>query len=252
MRRNLVAARRLWNDARFLRALHANPLESLRRSKRIHLENSLLPQVPLDVVRDSRVFVDVGANQGSWTAAILDLRPHSVVFTIEPSSRAFASLLDRFGGDERVDLHRTAVTDQLGTTTLNLFVASQLNSVLLPTTQLMQIHGASADLVGSETVNTATLDHLICPWQPDRRIDILKIDVQGGELGVIAGGTLTLARTRCVLLEVAFLEHYQRESLFWDLDDQMNQRGFRLYRFGPSHRTQQGELVWTDATYLAR
>jgi FkbM family methyltransferase len=243
---------RTWDVATQLRRLGnpqiASVVRATRRSTRQDVEESLLRYVPLNIIRRSEFVVDVGANIGDWSKATLRLLDPKTLVAIEPSSQSFRQLKERLNSDSRVHLERVALGNSPGEATLNLFTVPAFDSLHSPLQNLHRTYNLPAP-IGSEAVKLETLDAVLWPWR-DHKVDILKIDVQGGERDVLAGATSTLTRTRCVLLEVLFVSHYQNESLFCDLNEQMNSLGFFLYGLGPVHSTVEGQAVWADAIFL--
>lgn len=81
-------------------------------------------------------------------------------------------------------------------------------------------------VVATQTVQTETLD--ACLAQADHQaLDVLKMDTQGSELDILRGAEQTIAEgLLAVVAEVAFVELYQGEPLFADVDIFMRQRGF--------------------------
>ena len=70
----------------------------------------LLPAMPLS----GDLVVDVGANVGDFTAAILTVEPRARVLAIEPVPAVNARLAARFAGDSRVRVDGHAVTSRPG------------------------------------------------------------------------------------------------------------------------------------------
>lgn len=60
--------------------------------------------------------------------------------------------------------------------------------------------------------------------------DMLKIDIQGGELDVIRTGRAKLAQAVCIVPEVRFYRIYEGEPLWGPLDCELHDQGFRLHR----------------------
>ena len=58
--------------------------------------------------------------------------------------------------------------------------------------------------------------------------DVLKIDVQGGELQVLAGAETSLASTLLAEVEVSYFTRYVGQPLFGDIANHMEARGFEL------------------------
>ena len=82
-------------------------------------------------------------------------------------------------------------------------------------------------------------------------VTLLKLDVQGTELDVLAGATATLQRTRFVQLEVLFYSHYVGDALFQDLFDVMTDHGFDMMGLSPP-LVREGRALWSDAFFGRR
>lgn len=113
-------------------------------------------------------------------------------------------------------------------------------------------------------VRTVRLDDVI----PAGGMDLLKIDVQGGEGRVFDGARARLEECLLVWTEVEFLELYRGQPLFGDIDRMLRERGLRFYGFAdigqrhlldwdasavangalPAPRSHQ--QLWADAIYL--
>lgn len=60
-------------------------------------------------------------------------------------------------------------------------------------------------------------------------IDFFKIDVQGAELDVLRGASKALESALMIQTEVSFVEIYEGQALFGDIDVWLRQRGFWLH-----------------------
>lgn len=94
-------------------------------------------------------------------------------------------------------------------------------------------------------------------------IDVLKMDLQGGELAVLETGREKLARAVAVIPEVRFYRMYEDEPLWAELDQELRAQGFVLHKLlfakslalpssvsgqmGPAMRSQ---LLDGDAVYI--
>lgn len=79
----------------------------------------------------------------------------------------------------------------------------------------------------------------------------LKIDVQGAELLVLAGGQDTLARSEVVQLEVALLPYNEGAPTFLEVLFYMDERGFVPFDFSGESRPN-GHLVQIDMIFVRR
>lgn len=92
--------------------------------------------------------------------------------------------------------------------------------------------------------------------------DLLKIDVQGGELMVLHGAVETLKSVLVVHTEVEFVPMYKDQPLFGDIDEFLRAQGFLLHRLGAAGRMLKpvvvnsdvnamgSQLLWADAIFL--
>ncbi|MBF9036325.1 FkbM family methyltransferase [Rhodobacterales bacterium HKCCE2091] len=61
-------------------------------------------------------------------------------------------------------------------------------------------------------------------------VDVLKMDLQGGEIDVLRGGRDRLARAVAVVTEVRFHRMYEGEALWGELDAELRGQGFKLHK----------------------
>ena len=83
------------------------------------------------------------------------------------------------------------------------------------------------DVLDVEEVSTVRLDDI----EELGNVDFLKLDVQGGELDVLEGAEQVLGDTLVVFTEVEFVEMYEGQPLFGDVDRHLRNKGFRFNGF---------------------
>lgn len=155
----------------------------------------------LALTRPADHVLDLGANIGFHTLALARaVGPDGRVTAIEPQRYCFQLLCANVTLNQLPQVHclRAAIGDQLGT------CAVPVND---PTTR----HNAGATVVSltpgacqTDVVPLITIDSLTLP-----RCDLIKIDTEGFEDRVVAGGLDTLARFRSAL----YIEVHDREKL---------------------------------------
>jgi len=128
----------------------------------------------------------------------------------------------------------------------------------MPVLDLFSNLSAPMTLVETKEVQTVRLDDIA---EIDE-IDFFKIDVQGSELDVFKGAEKALASALIVQTEVEFVEMYENQPLFGDVDRHLRERGFWFHTFvGMISMTmkplQVGEIdyglnqrLWSDAVYV--
>jgi FkbM family methyltransferase len=157
-----------------------------------------LLRLAAEIVRPGDTVWDVGANVGLFTfAAAAMAGPEGQVLAVEPDAD-LAGLLRRSAagtaGLAPVEILPVAVADDLTVARFHIARRNRATSHLAGFGTAMAGGARSTRLVP-----TVTLDWLAARFP---RPDVLKIDVEGAELAVLAGGTRVLAGTRAVICEV--------------------------------------------------
>jgi FkbM family methyltransferase len=156
------------------------------------------------------------------------------VLGVEPrptSLRALRRLVDLSGFTDRVRLAAVALADTVG--------AQRLRVPVVPTRA--HFRGSTADpstaaafarLPSREIeVPTTTLDALVAA-EGLERVDVLKLDVEGAELLVLAGATHVLQALRPIVILEADDEHQRRfDASAQDVLDAVVAHGYRVYRY---------------------
>ncbi|WP_029007320.1 FkbM family methyltransferase [Azospirillum halopraeferens] len=157
---------------------------------------------------DEPVFLmDIGANRGEWAADFLALFPDTAVVAVEPVPATFHRLRRRFEGDPRVRPINAAVSDRPGSVTLRIGTDDTLASLYDYAAPFAAARGQTDDRE-AVTVEALRLDDVPTDGAEGRR-RVLKIDVQGHEAAVLAGGPGLLAQTDIAIVELCFAEEYE-------------------------------------------
>lgn len=212
---------------------------------------------------DVRWVIDIGANEGWVAKAALDSYPKSSIICFEPVKRTFEKLqgnLSEYGS--RVHYYNMALSDHNGKNgfeTINITSFHGANS-LEHQSDFHKRFNPNVYEVGTETVQVVRLDE-IAQLLPAKKVEIVKIDVEGHELNVLKGGvSFFKACVDVIIIEIALqrdnsLEH---QALF-DVFSLLNDLGFRLiniYDLGhskdPSLMLVQMDCVFRNIAFLAK
>ncbi len=188
----------------------------------------LLERLGLD--RLTRI-VDVGANPIN-RPAYADLRDMGGCQTIgfEPGPESFAALQQSLGPNETCFPH--AVGDG-GEIELQLVVGGTLTSVFKPDLAAVTYLGKPnwADVEGQLKLKTVALDNM--DGMPN--FDLMKIDIQGGELAVFQGAERLMQSCMAVIVEQRFFPIYQGEPMIGGLDVELRRQGFFIHKILSTH-----------------
>jgi FkbM family methyltransferase len=162
-------------------------------------------------LREGGLFVDVGANVGSYTIWAAELGAE--VIALEPAADTFCLLAENIAlNGYQVRAVQAAAGDHCGTARF--------------TTGLDSVNSLAAD--GPAVTELVTVDSLI----GDSRVAGLKVDVEGFELDVLRGAARALAGQRIALIQLEWNEA-SRSALGTDrrpVAELLASYGYRLYR----------------------
>ena len=147
----------------------------------------------LDLLGNQPVIVDCGANIGSFSLACKTLKPHCNIIAVEPDKDLFASLTVNLSGFDSVSLVQAALTNQNGTVTLN----SGMNDGVANSIFAGKMVSASSATVESK----ATVEFLDSIKQQYKKIDVLKMDTEGGEWFLLDAPATSLAEIGVIYME---------------------------------------------------
>jgi len=190
------------------------------------------------------VVLDCGANKGQTAGTFRRMYPTSTIYSFEPVRGIYEELVEKAKslGTHAVPL---AVGDRNGKATINLTAGPEANSLLEfepgnPCAQWTRV-------VGTEEIDVCTLDKWCEGSDIDPHdIDVIKMDLQGGELAALHGAKKLLKTARAVFMEVSFVKLYKDCPLFDEVDRFMTECGYGRAGLYPSDQPQN----WGDALYI--
>jgi FkbM family methyltransferase len=141
---------------------------------------------------------DVGANLGNWSLYALEAARDTgcqiIVDAFEPAPDTFQHLLDRFGSNASVKLHKMAMSSEPGTGKMHI------SGNKAGTNALVRDDHSDSNLI-DVTVVTGDIfaaDHAL------EFIDLIKIDAEGHDLAVISGMSALLAAGKIGIVQFEY------------------------------------------------
>jgi FkbM family methyltransferase len=195
-----------------------------------------------------RSVIDGGANRGSFTDAFLQLhRPERLVL-IEAIPELAEKLRARYAGKPGISIVSAALSDRNGEAQFEIN-RSEASSSLLPIDPRNSAW-FSRDLRVARTVQVPTLTlPALMEEQGLQTVDLLKLDLQGAERFVLTGGEAVLERVRVIYTEIFFEQLYAGAWLFWEMNEFLASRGFKLCGLSNIVHAPDGDLVQANATF---
>jgi|SRR5579871_4597367 len=196
----------------------------------------------------TQTIFDVGANRGDIVEKYLSYFPEAIIHAFEPFPGSFEILTGRYRDNARVKCFDLALADSAEPKTFYVNQNVDTNSLLKPTKS-----GLSSDAQVKNkdtiTVNANKLD-AFCREHGVSSIDILKMDIQGGELSALKGASSLLleGRVKLLFLEVYFIPQYENHPLYHEVAAFLYQHGYVLQDFyNPIYGN--GNFAWADAIF---
>lgn len=188
-------------------------------------------------------------HHGHTTREYLDAFPRAKVYGFEPEQGNFArgqALLSGYSG--RVRLVNAALSDRSGKEVLNVNTHDGTHSFF--EIGESEYWDGPAKTTARIEVQSYALDDF-CLQNGISHIDILKMDIQGGELKALQGGCGLLKELKIglVALEVEFHQLYKGQPLFHDVASFLHSLGYRFHKLYDLHYVN-GALSWADAIFL--
>ena len=154
--------------------------------------------------------LDAGASNASVSKRLLRHFPQAMVYGFEPNPLYVEQLKAFAVKDPRFSSQFLALSDQEGSAELQLTESPGNTSLFKPSQRLSDYDSHGATVNRTETVQVVTIDD----WAERNgvKLQLMKFDIQGGELKALQGAQRTLQETTLMIYtEVWFNSSYQGE-----------------------------------------
>jgi FkbM family methyltransferase len=182
---------------------------------------------------DDSIFVDVGANVGDWSAALIEGGYTGRLVVIDPLKRNLAKVRERLGAldYDNFDLCEYALSDRTGTARF----FSNKDQALSGHDSLLDMREIGySDELDCVEVQCTTLDELAGQLKI-LRIDFLKIDVEGNELSVLQGAKSSLSTGAIDFIQIEFGHAARAAGVYLhDIINFVNEYDYKIFVIKPS------------------
>lgn len=215
---------------------------------RIRHGHDMLAKIPGGAPKTA---LDIGANTGQFARDLRSALPDCTIHAFEPVKAPFSELQEWARGQKGVHCYNLALGDQAGTVSINTGAYSRASSLMPAASRLRE---AMPHVVPDQTEATTitTLDSWF-EGQDIARPFVVKMDVQGYEGKVIAGGRKTISQAAAVLTEICFVELYEGQPLAADLLPALRECGLEIADIYDLRRLPATDMgFYCDALFLPR
>lgn len=215
--------------------------------------NAFVEQQRLLGAVQPEVIFDVGGHFGETVREYKALFPDATIYSFEPFGESFAALERTAAEFQNVRAVNLALSDRAGEAEFSANVNSATNSLLPVADDAYRAWNRLVEAKERTRVRTETLDKF-CETHRVEAIDLLKLDVQGGEPLVLRGAENMLRRgaVRIVYTEIITAACYAGQVELHDFLDMMYGYGFALHNFYNLFSTDAGQLKQVDAIFVRR
>ena len=166
-----------------------------------------------------KLIIDIGAHVGEWNYHIKSIFPDAKIKSYEENPLC-ENYLKNANIDYKICLLGDKEVEQVDFYVNPNDLLSTGNSLYLELTT----HFSDFKIF---KLNMYTLDNQL--KEDERKVDLLKLDVQGAELLILEGSKNTLKRTEFVLLEVNIVQYNKDSPLFAEVIKYMDDIGFIVF-----------------------
>jgi FkbM family methyltransferase len=194
------------------------------------------------------VVYDIGAHSGSWAEMCQDVYEPRSCYLFEPQKKYLEQARSRQPRDANWIFLPIALGEVEQEETIHLTANPAASSLLPPLRGELK---AETTEVGQEQVSVLPLDE-VARRQKLPTPDLVKIDVQGFEGKVIAGGTSLLRSAQRIVVETSLNPIYRDQPLLPEVLFTLTQWGFRLTDFNDACRSWPNDQLWQVDLWFKR
>lgn len=210
-------------------------------------------EVMTPLLRGCRItgIIDAGASDGHISRRLLRKFPGANVYAFEPNPLYRETLQQYAKNDSRFHPYFVALSDREGTAELYITQSPGSTSLFAPAERLRQVEPEGASIKSLEKVRTTTIDEWAkCEGGPE--IQLMKFDIQAGELKALRGAVHTLqCATLLVYTEIWFNRLYEHGAIYSEIDLFLREYGFALYDIYKPRYDPGGPIMWGNAMFVS-
>ena len=244
---------------RWTKALRRSSGSGSGRSNVSSLPDNSFPSDPFEaqsrllmhLKRTDISILDVGANKGQTAKKYRALFPAAEIYCFEAFPDSIAALQAQFREDSKIHVVPKAVAREKGVATFYVNEFDATNSLLPRPASDRRYYPKTAGPKETIQVEMISLDEFLQANKVST-VDILKMDIQGGELNALHGAErlLKAGTASLIFAEITFIPHYEGAPLFHEIWSYLSKFGYSLFDIYDLHRATNGQIRYGDALFV--
>lgn len=202
--------------------------------------------------RTDILILDVGANKGQTATRYRSQFPTAEIYCFEAYPASIAGLQKQFHDDQKIHVVPKAVAREKGVATFYVNEFDPTNSLFPRPASDRRYYPKSAGPKETIEVEVISLDEFLRSNNVSA-VEILKMDIQGGELNALRGAEslLRAGGASLIFTEIAFIPHYEGAPLFHEVWSFLSKFDYSLFDIYDLHRATNGQLRYGDALFVS-
>jgi FkbM family methyltransferase len=196
-----------------------------------------------------RTVLDVGANIGQFADQIHAIVPEAAIYSFEPLPECCELLVKKMGHVPKFRAFNFALGSEASETKMYKSEFTPSSSIL----RMRELHKQAFPFTTKESLEKIAvkrLDDVTGDLELDENI-LIKIDVQGFEDRVIAGGLKTIQMAKLLIVETSFENLYDDQPLFDAIYESLKRIGFAYHgNFSQLLNPVDGSILQADGIFI--
>ncbi len=196
-----------------------------------------------------KTVLDIGSNAGGFSQMIRHLLPEARIYSFEPLKDCYEQLQANMKNAPNFTAFNFALGNETGSMRIRRSEFSPSSSLL----EMTELHKHAFPFTtgeASEEIALRRLDEVALDLQLEDDI-LIKVDVQGYEDQVIAGGRKTISGAKLLIVETSFQHLYRGQPLFAEIFDLLRSMGFAYHgSVGQLHNPLDGCVLQADSIFM--
>jgi len=203
------------------------------------------------------VIFDVGANDGQSISRFKKVFPNSKIYSFEPDSEIFKKLKIFSQKFRNVKIYNQGLSSKNGQSVFYSYGYDKISSIL-PLDKNSKLFksrklalGQKKNFFKKKKIEIIKLDTFV-KIKKIKRINVLKIDVQGFEPEVLRGSSEFLKKSKVDIIELEIILGfgYLKSISFFDIEKNLNKFGYKLISLNYSSNVISFSNYQVDAIYV--